>query len=225
MLICLRMKLLDVPQSGSLAGTTSSRNRFGQYHRTRSIPVNPASSAQGTSRGRLSANAAAWRTLTDLQRAGWRDLGASMTRTDALGQSYTLTGFMAYCSVNGVLAASGGTLLSDAPALTTPPSLLTAALTITAATASVAYTATPLGTGAKLLVFASPQRSAGRAFEGDYRLVHTSAAAAASPANIFSGYQAKFGTPVVGNKVFLSCVVTVGGFESGPTVTAAVVTA
>ena len=207
--------MLDIPRSGSQDSTTSSRNRYGQYTRNRSVPVNPNSTAQATVRARISANAAAWRDLTDLQRAGWASLGAQMTRSDSLGQSYTLNGFAAYCSVNNNNVASGGAVVAAAPALVTPPALLTATLTGTTATLSLAYTATPLGAGAKLFVFAAPQRSAGRTFEGDYRLIHVSAAAAASPANIFSAFQAKFGVPVVGNKIFVSALVYDSGFESG----------
>lgn len=217
------MKILDVPQSGSVAGTTSSRNRFGQYRRTRAIPVNPNSTFQGVVRARLSANAAAWRALTQAQREGWASLGLSMNRTDSLGQSYNLTGFQAYCSVNNNLDAMGSAAVSDAPALGTPDALLTMTITLTAASFSIAYTPTPLPTGAKLFVFLSPQRSAGRNFEGDYRLVFTSAAAAASPANVLSAYTARFGVPVVGNRIFVSLVVVLGGFESGPLLGSAVV--
>lgn len=219
------MKYLGVPQSGSSGATTASRNRNGQYYRNRATPVNPSSTAQAAVRARMSANAASWRALTDLQRAGWADLGLSMVRTDALGQSYSLTGFQAYCAVNNNNLAAGNAAVSAAPALVTPSAIVTATLTVTAATASLAYTATPLPAGAKLLVFASPQRSAGRMFEGDTRLVHVSAAAAASPANIFSAYSAKFGTPVVGNKVFVTAVVYTGGFLSGPAMASAIVTA
>lgn len=217
------MKILDVPQSGSLAGVTSSRNRFGQYRRTRAIPVNPASTAQGTVRTRLAEAAAAYRTLTALQRAGWESLGSQMSRTDSLGQTYTLNGFQAYVSVNSVLGAMGNSTVADAPALSTPDSLLTATVTLTAASFSIAYTATPLPTGTRLMVYASPQRSAGRSFENDLRLVHVSAAAAASPADVFSAYSARLGTPVVGNRVFLRLQTAFGGFLSGPMDTSAIV--
>ena len=219
------MKILDVPQSGSVAGVTSSRNRFGQYRRTRATPVNPRSAAQGLVRSRMSANAALWRTLTGAQRAGWNDLGLSMVRSDALGQSYSLTGFQAFCSVNNTLAAAGGAGVTAAPSLTTPTALLTGVLTVTTATMSLAYTTTPLGAGVKLTVFASPQRSAGRAFEGDFRQILTSTAAAASPFDLFAAYTAKNGTPVVGNRIFVSAITTIGGFESGAFITSAVVTA
>jgi hypothetical protein len=217
------MKILDVPQSGSQAGVTSSRNRFGQYRRTRATPVNPNSTAQGAVRARMAANAAAWRALTSNQRAGWTDLGLSMTRTDALGQAYTLTGFMAYCSVNNNNVAAGNATVSAAPGLVTPSALLTATITLTAAAFSIAYTATPLVAGEKLFTFVSPQRSAGRAFEGDFRLLAVSAAAAASPADVFAAYSAKFGVPVVGNRIFVALKTYLTGFQSGPLNTSAVV--
>jgi hypothetical protein len=173
----------------------------------------------------MSVNAALWRTLTGAQRAGWSDLGLSMVRSDALGQSYSLTGFQTFCSVNNTLASSGASGVTAAPGLVTPAGLLTGVLTATAATLSLAYTTTPLGAGVKLQTFASPQRSAGRSFEGDFRELQVSAAAAVSPVDLFAAYTAKFGTPVVGNRIFVSAVTTIGGFQSGAFITSAVVTA
>jgi len=219
------MKMLIEPRSGSLQGLTSSRNRYGQYVRSRATPVNPNSDAQGVVRARLSVNAAAWRALTDEQRAGWESLAGQMSRTDALGQSYTLNGFGAYVSVNNNQQAAGNAVLEDAPALVTPDGLLTATITLTAAVHTVAYTTTPLPAGARLFVYASPQRSAGRSYESDLRLIHVSAAAAASPADVESAFNARFGVPVVGNKVFYALHVYTGGFRSGPLSTSKVVSA
>lgn len=217
------MKLLIEPRSGSYQGLTSSRNRYGQYVRTRATPVNPNSTQQGTVRGRLSANAAAWRALTDAQRAAWEDLALQMSRTDALGQSYTLNGFGAFMSVNNNQLAAGNARLSDAPALVSPSTVDTATITLTAASFSIAYTPTPLATGRRLFTYCSPQRNAGRSFEADYRLIAVSAAAAASPANVLAAYTARFGVPVVGNKIFIALAVYDGGFRSGMLSTSAIV--
>lgn len=210
------MKFLGDPSSGSQAGTTASRNRFGQYKRTRASPVQPGTPAQLNQRALLSTNAAGWRALTDAQRAGWLSLGAMISRTDSLGQAYTMNGFMAYCSVNNNKVAAGDAGVADAPAIVTPPDLLTVTLTLTAAAFSIAYTATPLATGVRLFVFASPQASAGRKFNGDYRLITVTAAAAASPAVVLTAYTAKFGVPVVGNRIFLSLQTYKGGFKGSP---------
>lgn len=210
------MKYLGDTQSGSKGGTTASRNRFGQYYRRRAVPVQPRTPAQLNQRARFSTNAAAWRNLTDAQRAGWLSLGLQITRTDALGQVYTLNGFMAYCSVNNNNLDAGNPAVSDAPIVTTPLDIATATITLTAAAFSVAYTATPLGAGVRLFIFASPQMSAGRNFNGNYTLIAVTAAAAASPHNLLAAYTAKYGVPVVGNKVFLSLVTYEAGFMSSP---------
>jgi len=133
-----------------------------------------------------------------------------------LGQTYALTGFQAYVAINNNNAAAGNAVVSAAPAIVTPSGLLTVTITSTNAALSVAYTATPLGAGARLFSYCSPQRSAGRNFEGDLRLVAISAAAAASPANIFAAYQTRFGTPITGQRIFYSFQVYTGGFLSGP---------
>jgi hypothetical protein len=142
-----------------------------------------------------------------------------MTRTDSLGSSYTPTGFGAYVAVNNNNVAAGNATVSDAPSIVTPPALLTVAITLTSASFSVAYTVSPLGTGARLFSYVSPQRSAGRSFEGDFRLLAVSAAAATSPANLLSAYTAKFGVPVSGNRIFYSGRVYTGGFLSGAFIT------
>lgn len=210
------MKYLGPSQSGSENGSTASRNRFGQYMRRRAIPVQPRTPTQLNQRARMSTNSAAYRALTDAQRAGWLALGLNIVRTDSLGQAYTMNGFMAYCSVNNNNLDAGNAAVSNAPAIVTPPQLLTATLTLTAAAFSVAYTATPLGAGQRLFIRCSPQRSAGVAFNADYRLITVTAAAAASPANILAAYTAKFGVPVVGNRIFVSLQVYEAGFMGSP---------
>jgi len=198
------MKILDIPQSGSVAGVTSSRNRFGQYRRSRAIPVNPNTGPQGTVRARLGNNAAGWRTITAAQRAGWIDLANAFTRTNSLGETYSMTGFQCYCLINNNNQAAGNAVVADCPALVTPGTLLTAVVTLTAAAFSVAYTTTPLAAGVRLFSYVSLQRSAGRNFEGDFRLLAVSAAAAASPAVLTTAYTTRFGVPIVGNRIFMA---------------------
>jgi hypothetical protein len=217
------MKVLKAPQSGSYAGMTASRNRFGQYERSRAIPVNPASTAQGVARARLAANSAAWRAITAAQRAGWVTLGGQITRTDSLGQTYTLQGNQAYASVNNNRLMSTLAAVADAPAYATPEAMATVVVTLTAIAFSIAYTVTPMPADTYLAVYASPQRSAGRSFEADYRFMKLSAVAGASPLAILTEYTARFGVPVTGNRIFVSLVAISLGFESGPLNTSAVV--
>jgi hypothetical protein len=176
-------------------------------------------------RARFGDNSQGWRTLTDAQRAGWDSLGNSISRTDSLGQAYNLTGPQAYIMVNNNNLDAGNAVVPTAPAMLSPTGLLTATVTSTGSTLSYAYTATPLGAGQRVFIYASPPRSAGRKFEQDYRLIHVSAAAAASPANILAAYTAKFGAPPVGSKIFFQAQVYNGGFVSAPLMTSHIVVA
>lgn len=217
------MKILDVPQSGSVAGVTSSRNRFGQYRRTRAIPVNPGTIFQTSVRSRMQLNADAWKALTATQREGWGALGDQMQRTDSLGQIVTLTGFQAYCSLNNNQLTAGNAVLADAPLFAIPAPLTTLTPTITSASFSVAFTPTPLGAAERIFIFASPMRSAGRSYESDYRLISVGAAASASPSNVLAAYQARFGSPVTGSRIFTQVQRYAGGFVSTPIMASTVV--
>lgn len=217
------MKLLSYPSSGSVQNLTYSRNRFGQYVRGRAIPVNPGSSFQVAVRTRMSTNASAWRLLTASQRVAWADFGAMITRTDSLGQSYTLNGFMAYCSVNNNRLAAGDAVISDPLIYTEPAALLTLTPTLTSAAFSLAYTTTPLPAGVRAFFYCSPQRTAGRSFEGDTRLITVTAAAAASPANVLAAYTARFGVPVTGNRITIVGQTYLAGVLSQPLLVSQVV--
>jgi hypothetical protein len=84
---------------------------------------------------------------------------------------------------------------------------------------SVAYTATPLAAGVQLLVFATRGVSQGASFQprGAYKLISVTAAAAASPANILTAYNAKYGALVAGQKIFFRLVpVNAAGIAGTP---------
>lgn len=118
--------------SRSAGSTTAGHNRFGAYLRNRVIPTNPSTSKQTAVRGSLGTLSTAWRGLTAGQRAGWTALGASIVRTDSLGQTYTLTGQQAFVSLNRNLFTLGVVTLLEAPLYTPPVSLLTSTVTGTA---------------------------------------------------------------------------------------------
>ena len=119
--------------SRSAGSTTASHNRYGAYLRNRVIPVNPNTTKQAQQRSDLAQISTAWRDLTDAQRAAWKSLGAQMTRTDSLGETYTLTGLQAFESLNRQLLFTGGAILSNAPALAEPTTLTSLTVTATSA--------------------------------------------------------------------------------------------
>jgi hypothetical protein len=99
------MALIVLPEgtqvSGSIGGTTYSRNRYGAYKRSRSVPVNPNSDTQVQVRNALKDLAIRWQNiLTQAQRDAW-DLYASLVPwVNKLGQSVYLTGLNMYIRSN-----------------------------------------------------------------------------------------------------------------------------
>lgn len=104
--------------SGSVSGCTFSHNRYGQYIRNRSIPVNPSSANQQIIRNAFSALATRWSTILDaVQRAGWNNYAAAVPKTDAFGDQIFILGFNWYiaCNVNRYAAFGPSDVIDDAP--------------------------------------------------------------------------------------------------------------
>lgn len=103
--------------SGSINGTTFAHNRGGAYARNRSLPSNPGTDRQDQVRTAMSSISTAWRdTLSDGERALWRNYGQNLSVINRLGDTISLSGIAAFNRVNLFRMST----LSE-PMLTTPP--------------------------------------------------------------------------------------------------------
>ena len=124
-----------VQMSGSIAGTTFARNRFGNYARPRTKPVNPGSSGQSEVRDALSMLTAVWAAiLTAGQRTAWGTYAAAVSMTNRLGEVVYLTGFNHFIRSNTQFLNKFDQYQADGP----PTLSLPAKDTQFAATGSVA---------------------------------------------------------------------------------------
>lgn len=113
-----------VQMSGSIAGNTHARNRFGNYARARTKPVNPRSSRQSAARIIIMMLAEQWREspMTDVKRIAWQTYANSVSWNNKLGETVTLTGFNMFIRSNAALLGVGADLIDDGPAdLGLPP--------------------------------------------------------------------------------------------------------
>jgi hypothetical protein len=216
------MKILDIPQSGSVAGVTSSRNRYGQYRRTRAIPVNPNTAAQLVQRGYLTSASQAWRSLTDEQRAGWNTLALSVTIVDGLGQASNPSGFQLFtgCYTRMKLVGQAGATSPPAnvPAIT-PVSITAAAAAAGAATFTVTHGAAPSDTA--LVIEASPPLSVGVNYCSDFRfMAYVAGESVGAAKSIKAEWVAKFGALNAGQRIFVRTfsVSETYGFAAGTAV-------
>lgn len=114
------MALVVLPEgqqrSGSIGGTTWSRNRYGAYIRNRSVPVNPNTDRQVAVRNIVRALTIAWQNvLTQAQRDAWNVYASNVTWLNRLGQSVNLTGLNHYIRSNTPRLQSDSTRVDAGP--------------------------------------------------------------------------------------------------------------
>ena len=100
---------------GKINGTVHSKNRFGQYMRNKTSPVNPQTTSQSGVRNSFSTFAQGWRSLTAAQRAAWISAVDGFTKTNVFGDTYKLTGANLYMSLNRNIATAAGAAITSPP--------------------------------------------------------------------------------------------------------------
>jgi len=86
--------------SGSVGGTTYAHTGSGMYMRARSIPVNPNSGNQLAVRASLTSMVNSWNSLSATVRNLWNLWAANTPFTNALGDSFNISGQNAYIGSN-----------------------------------------------------------------------------------------------------------------------------
>lgn len=208
------MKVLDVPSSGSLAQKTASRNRFGQYLRTRAMPTQPRTAAQIAVRSTLANLSTLWRSYGDGNRAAWDSYALSHPRLDSLGQTIFWTGFQTFVSCNARAVAAGLPISAATPSDSTVAIPEFDVAVGTAAGLDIQSVST-YGAGTVVQVWSSPPVSKGVSFNGDYRLItNTDGPTAADTIADAAAFAAKWGALSAGQKFFIKTVAVAGPLVS-----------
>lgn len=194
---------------GSLNGSVFSRNKGGAYVRTKVSPVQPRTPAQLAQRAIFSTNAKAWSgLLTPAQRAEWTAFALAFPLTNVFGNAITISGLAAYGQLNNVLGTIGISAELDPPAdKSVVPLAAVTGLTndATAGTLELTTDAQASLVGTKYYVFATSNLAAGiTPGQSKFRFIGAFAAlAAAVIVDISAAWGAKFGTPQVGQQIWV----------------------
>ena len=219
------MKILDVPQSGSIGGQTSSHNRAGQYRRNRRTPVVPTRTPkQGILRSRFTNASSLFQSIGPTLQAAWTSFAAGYPVVDSLGQSIVLTGQQFFVAVQTTLQNALQLMITDIPTNTTVIAVDTPVVYADSGGVVIGSLATIDPTGYCLFA-ASKLLGLGRYFNktvsqfgvitGPGTFVDASAV-----------YTAQFGTPSVGRKLFAQFKsVNSSGLTGPPVRVSALVTA
>ena len=189
-----------------LNGSVFSKNRYGAYVRTKVTPINPRSAAQVAQRSSFSANAQAWRGLTEAQRLSWAAAAPNFPVTDIFGNPKILSPSALYSKLNGNLATIGVAAIASAPALIAVPSAtdLSTSADNSTGVVNIGFEPDPVPANFKLVVRCTGNIGTGQSFvKNKFRIIAVLPAATASPALISTGFADKFGVPVTGQKIFV----------------------
>jgi len=108
--------------SGSIGGNVHARNRFGNYVRPRTKPVNPHSYRQESARAIVSYLAEYWHAdLNATQRGLWNVYAAAIAMKNRIGATIHLTGFNHFIRTNAAALNAGGGVFVAAPTVLSLP--------------------------------------------------------------------------------------------------------
>lgn len=107
-----------VQMSGSIAGDTFARNRYGNYVRARTKPINPNTQLQVVIRAAMGFLTDRWsQTLTAAQRTAWNLYASNVNMKNRLGEAIKLSGFNHYIRSNMIRKQQLTALVDDGPVI------------------------------------------------------------------------------------------------------------
>lgn len=191
---------------GKINGHVASKNRSGAYARTKVTPTNPQSLRQLFARNLLTSLSQAWRGLSASDRAAWDGAVADFAKTDVFGDLRNPTGKNLFAALNANLVNSGQAQITSPPRPVGGGDVVAGTAVITNGGAkTIAHSGS--AAGHTIQVWATPGVSPGKSFlKNDYRLISTFVGGSASPEDIATAYENRFGEPAVGTKVGIRLV-------------------
>lgn len=111
-----------IQQSGSIAGNTYARNRYGNYVRSRTKPVNPNTARQVQMRSVIAYLTEYWyETVSGTQRTGWGNYADAVAMKNKLGETIKLSGFNHFIRSNAIRNMQHMAIIAEPPADGTLP--------------------------------------------------------------------------------------------------------
>lgn len=204
--------------SGKVGGSIFSRNKGGAYVKNRVVPLNPDTNFQSAVRAIFASISQAWSGLTQNQITAWNNAVGDFPYQNRLGEKKTLSGKALFQRLNDNLLNIGESLITDVPAPDAPSSVIASneapvfdigtgdafsfELQLSESTSNakaVLECTAPLTPGTnnannrfRKLAVSSALSAATTVDEEDF---------AATAADLVDAYEARFGTPAVGEKV------------------------
>lgn len=192
----------------SLNGSTLSKNRYGSYMRNKVTPVNPQTSFQQAARQILGNLSSSFRELTIGQIKAWNNSGINFPFTDIFGDVKHLSGQTLFVKLNANLEKIGSPRILNPPLPTGFPEIAIESFVFQTEdgdveAADILIEGTVVPANHRLVVYATPGLSRSISFvKNRYRFLGAFNVVG-SEVSIGAEYQARFGTPLVGEVVHI----------------------
>ena len=188
-----------------IGGHVASKNKAGNYLKTKSSPANPNTAFQSAVRSNFGSLAQSWRGLTQEQRNSWISGAPGFPYTDIFGDTKQLSGFGLYMQLNSNLNSVGAVLLTNCPSPATVTSVLLSSATYDSPiTLEILFAPTPVPAGHSIVLSATPNLSTGRAYsKSAIRLFKHLPATTASPFEAGPDYASRFGDIAADSNIFI----------------------
>jgi len=215
----IKFGMMMTDARGKLGGQVFSKNRGGSYIRTKVTPSNPRSSFQQAIRTLLSGFSQAWSALTANQRSAWNGAVSNWSKTDIFGDIKNPTGKNLFVRLNTKAVNAGYPSMNDVPEKAELPDNDCTGVAIDISSTTVTLTGLTGAAGSRVVVYATPQLTAGTSnAKNKFRKIYDAVSNAVVPVDIFTAYQSRFGALAVGQNVqFQVELVIATGQSSVPT--------
>ena len=213
----IKFGMMMTDASGKLGGQVFAKNRGGNYVRTKVTPSNPQSVAQMAVRGIFASISSRWSALTEAQRATFNNFVSSYAKTDIFGDLRNPSGKSLFQRLNQNLLISGQAEINACVSPLKVPFANVTNATFAIGSGELLVQTEGVTTGSKLVLWATPKLSKGTTFVKN-QLRQVSVVPGGSSVEIEAGgaYTAKFGTPAVGDNIYVGVKVINPNGQASP---------
>lgn len=216
-LMKLKFGAIVVDGRGKIGGHVASKNGAGAYLRTKVTPTNPQTERQSFVRALFAAITTAWSGLTASQITAWNEAVADWTSTNVFGDLKKPSGKALFQRLNNQAQIAGFPAFTAVPPKVALPDAVVTAAPIGIAATTLALTGMDTAATTRVMVFASPAVSNGTTnVKSKMRMIYSQLGSTYSATDAFDAYADKFGTPVLGQKIFIGVKYVVSSGQASP---------
>lgn len=200
----IKFGMMMTDARGKLGGQVFSKNRSGSYVRTKVTPVNPQTAAQMASRQLLGSLSTGWNALTLATIMAWNEAVNNWKSTDIFGDIKVPTGKNLYTALNKNSLGAGGSAIATPPEKMELDTISSVGASYDLSDDELTLTVTTVPANHILQVWATPPVNEGVSYiKNKLRVIANVPAGAVDPGALAASYSDRFGTPLLGQKIYV----------------------